>query len=344
MLLFIDGYDHYTVTGDKYDLTPGSSLKPYIDTTEGRFVNGSLQIQDNKINEVVKYIDTSNELIVGVAFKFDGGNTWIIRLRDEVGVTVCSHETEGTGGKVWRGVQDSGTLLGDYTNAFTTDTWQYLEFRVKRDATEGEVEVRVNGTPVLALTNQNTGAVDFDEVFLRSTFQTGGNCWLDDLYILNTTGAKNNTFLGDVRVTALLPKAQGSINDFSASDLVSPTYQMVDEQLHDADVTYAEAGQLGAQENYDQFNFADLGLSPGTIFGVQTVNAAKKTDAGQLRYIDQLAMAGVPYDRPDEITANAVDYKMSTWINETDPRDGQDWTEDKITDAGSGYKITFREI
>lgn len=343
-LLYMDSFDHYTDLSEKYDVTPGASLKPYIDTTFGRFVNGSLQIQDNTINEIVKYVTESDELIVGMAVYFSGTHNWILRLRGADSVTVCTFEANGTGGEVWRGLQGSGTSLGTFTGEFTTNTWQWLEVRIKRHATLGEIEVRVNESVVLSGTALNTGANDFAEIFLRSESQEANNVWLDDLYVLNTTGsAPQNTFLGDVRVTVTRPKANGTNSDFTPTGEVS-NYLTTDDALHDGDATYVEAGQIGAKEDYDTESMADLGISPGTIFGAQVVNAVKKTDAGTLRYKNQMVVAGTTYDTGSEITATAVDYKMTTYIRDTDPSDDAAWTEAKIAAVGPGVEITYRDI
>lgn len=343
-LLFIDGFDHYTALTEKYDLVATPPLEAEIITTDGRFTNGALEISDNNIGEIVKFVTTSDEIIVGLAVKFDGINVWIMRFQDGVGNTICTFEAEGTGGKVWRGDFDSGTLLGSFVSGFTTATWQYLEVRIKRNATLGEVEVRINESAVLSLTNQNTGATNFSRIFLRTTAQNGGSVLLDDMYILNTVGAApQNTFIGDVRVTALRPKANGNTNNFTPTG-ASNNFEAVDDALADQDATFVEAGQLGAKDDYNNKDFADLGISPGTIYGVQVVNSAKKTDAGTLKYKNQMVIAGSLFDDGTEITATATDYKMTTFIRDTDPSDSAAWTESKVAAVGSGFEITFREV
>lgn len=344
--LFLDSWDHYTDLTEKYDLTPGGSLKPFVETSDGRFTNGSLQINQNKINEIVKFVTTSNELIVGIAFKFDGNDNWIVRLRDNLGNTIMTHEIDGTGGTIWRGLQTSGVNLGSYVNAYTTNVWQYVEFRCKRDAVNGEVEVIVGGTTqVFSATGINTGATDFSQVFLRTEHQDASSILLDDMYIFNTIGpAPQNTFIGDVRVTVLRPKANGNVNNFTPSPITSANFDTVNEALHNQDTDFVEAGQLAAKEDYQQDDFVDIGFAPGTIYAVQTVNAAKKTDAGALKYKDQMIIGGVTFDDGTEVTATSGAYKMTTFIRDTDPSDSAAWTEAKVALTGSGYEITFREI
>lgn len=343
-LLFIDGFDHYTALTEKYDIVTVPPLEAEIDINEGRFTNGSLELALGNTGAITKFITESNELIVGLALKFTGNNLWTIKFLDSSGNIIITFEAAFTGAKVWRGLHDSGTLLGEFDGAFTTSTWQYLEVRIKRHPTLGEVEVRVGEMVVLALVNQNTGAADFSRIGLQPSVQDiAGSLLLDDLYILNTEGAApQNTFIGDVRVTALRPKANGNTNNFTPTG-AADNFGAVNEELADQDTTFVEAGQLGAKEDYDNTNFVDLGISPGTIYGVQVVNSAKKTDAGTLRYKDQMVIAGTIFSGV-EVTATAVDYKMTTFIRDTDPSDDAAWTESKVAATGSGYEITFREV
>jgi hypothetical protein len=118
----------------------------------------------------------------------------------------------------------------------------------------------------------------------------------------------------------------------------------VDETLQNDDTDFVESGQLGSAEDYAQKTFADVGLSPGTIFGVQTVNAAKKTDAGRLDYKDEMVIAGVRYDNGVENVSTSGIYKMTEYIRDTDPSDDATWTEAKVAAVGSGFTITFREV
>lgn len=347
-MLFIDGFDHYNTSGivEKYDFVDTGVLEAEIDTSFGRFVDGAIQFQDNNTGAITTILkQTSNEIIVGYAFFFTGVNFLMVRFKDGTGVTIATHINDGTGGEVFRGVNTgAGTSLGTYAGAWTTSTWQFAEIRCKRDAVNGEFEVRANGVIVFSATGLNTGAVDFDQILFGPTGQNANDLWMDDMYILNTQGAApQNTFLGDVRVTALLPKADGNTNNFTPTGAPS-NFDAVNDVKANEDDDYVEAGQLGAKEDYDNQSFSDLGLSPGTIYGVQVVNSVKKTDAGRIDYKDQMIIDGTLFSDGTEIQATAVTYKMTTFIRDTDPSDDAAWTEDKVAAVGSGLEITFREI
>jgi hypothetical protein len=345
-LLFMDGFDHYTASEDKYDAVSITGGTSHNVTTEGRFTPGAYHLTgvtggtagNGTVDKNITTTET--ECIFGFAFKYDAS------------VAFADFVFLDTGGLQQGGISINGadidaigkttSVLGTATSALTVSVWQYVEVRVKAHATLGEIEIKVNGTQVLGLTGLDTRGGAMGKWRITRGAE-GDDSWIDDLYILDTGGSDNNTFLGDVRVTALRPKANGTNNNFTPTGAAT-NYQAMDETLHDGDTTFVEAGQLGAKEDYDNTNFSDLGISPGTIFGVQTVNATKKTDAGQLKFRDQMIVGGIAYDNGTDVIASSGAYKMTTYIRDTDPSDNGAWTEAKVDAVGSGFEITFREV
>lgn len=340
-LVFVDSFDHYSERLDKWDNVT-QAQGPAIDNAFGRFVDGSLRVSGGaKAGQLVKKLDvtTETEYICGFALYFADDTLADMRFNDING-NRCG-EITFTGTTIQLKDKDD-VVVASAPAVITAATWQFIEFRCKSHATLGELEAKVNNITVVSATNQDTRGSAIAEIAAVSHV-TGNGTWYDDLYVLNTAGsAPQNTFLGDTRVTVLRPKANGVVNDFTPIAL--DNFNQVNEELHDGDASYVEAGQIGAHDDYTQYTFSDLGLAPGTIYGVQTVNAAKKTDAGALRYVDQMVIAGVRYDNGTEVTANSSLYKMSTFIRDTDPSDDAAWTEAKVDAVGSGFEITYREI
>jgi hypothetical protein len=341
-MVFIDSFDHYTDRLDKWD-TIQQSQAPAISTTEGRFLNGSLKVGGgSKSGDLTKFIKVLNqyEYIAGFAVYFPTDCFFDVKFHDVTGakcgeVTLNAPDVQLS--------DNAGTVVATAPSSITAATWQFVEFRCKSHATLGELEVRVDGTIVASATSLNTRGTPITQIRVEA-HPTSADAFIDDLYVLNTAGAApHNSFLGDTRVTVLRPKANGNTNNFTPTGAAS-NFQAVDDALNDGDATFVEAGQVFAKEDYDNFNFADLGISPGTIYGVQVVNAAKKTDAGQLRYVDQMVVNGARYTDGSEVTATTGLYKMTTFISDKDPSDNATWTESKVAAVGSGFEITFREI
>lgn len=338
-LRFMDSFDHYTVALDKWDTESGA--KPAnIDTTVGRFVNGSLLLGGASFSGfLTKDISTQNEYIAGFAVLFPSDCLFDVIFATAGGSKVAEITLTAPDIQLKNA---AGSTVATAASSITAATWQFVEFRVKQSPTLGEIECRVNNVTVASAINQNMGSTAISQIRIEA-HATSAVVNIDDLYVLDTTGsAPQNTFIGDSRITVLRPKANGNDNNFTPTG-ASTNFEAVDDALQDGDATFVEAGQLGAKEDYNQFDFTDLGISPGTIFSTQVVNCAKKTDAGALRYKDQMVIAGTVFSST-EVTANSSLYKMSTFLNDVDPSDSAAWTEAKIAAAGSGIEITFREV
>ncbi len=339
---FLDGFDHYSVKLDKWDALRNPSQEANIVTSEGRFTPGALKIGGGSMEgDLVKFIPANNEYICGFALRFPSDTFFNVEFQTASGGALVGRMTVNAPDITLHDA--SGATVATALSAVTAVVWQFIEFRCKQSATLGELEVRVGGVTKASAINQNTGGTVISE-FNWDSNPTSANTFVDDLYILDTDGsAPQNTFLGDTRITVLRPKADGTNNQFTPTP-TSSNFQAVDETQHDADTTFVEAGQIGAKEDYDNTNFVDLGIAPGTIFGVQVVNAAKKTDAGQLKYKDQMRIGGTLFDDGTEVIATSGSYKMTTFIRDTDPSDSAAWTEAKVAATGSAFEITFREV
>lgn len=339
---FVDGFDHYDVTLEKWDAQRGGAQVANIVQSEGRFTAGALEIGGNSLDgDLVKFIPDNDEYIVGFAMKFPTDCFFALEFRTVSGSNLVGKLTCNPPDIT---LQDAaGSTQVTALSSVTAGVWQFIEFRVKQHPTLGELEVHVAGVNVGSATNLNTGSTLISEVNWDSA-PTSGDCFVDDMYVLDTGGsAPQNTFLGDTRVTVLRPQANGNTNNFTPTGAAS-NFEATNEQLSNSDTDFVEAGQLGAKEDYNNLTFADLGIAPGTIYAVQVVNSTKKTDAGRLDFLNQMIIAGTTFDNGTDVISTSGTYKMTTFIRDTDPSDDAAWTEAKVAAVGSGLEITFREV
>ena len=345
-VLFVDSFDHYATLDLKWDSHNTTTGLPTNSPTIGRFTPGAFHMtgftENNASNgDVTKeLVSTATEGIFGFAFWQDEGvNAHQWNLRDSAGNVLGGILIVGSTVTLVANTGQVGASVG----STATGVWQYLEVRVKSHATLGEVELHIGGVLVESVTGVDTGGGAIGKFFVDHSAETDDS-WMDDLYVLDTLGsAPQNDFIGDTRITVLRPKAAGNNMDFFPNGAAT-NWQATDETIHDGDTSFVESGLLNAKDDYNNFSFAELSLAPGTIFAVQTVNSAKKTDAGQLRYLDQMVVAGLTYDTGTEVTATSGAYQMTTYIRDTDPSDDAAWTEDKVAAVGSGLEISFREV
>lgn len=343
-LLFIDSFDHYTNLDDKWDGSSfGGNMKPIQGA--GRFGGAALQIKASAGGGLrSKSIITTQELIVGFAVLMTTDHAVGIDFSNAGDPNVFDITIDPASGVITMNFDSGAETIATATSTVTEDTWFYIELRAKAHASLGEMEIRVNNVVKASATGLDLSVgADLEEVGIRASNNLQ-LAYIDSLYILDTLGTSNNTFIGDSRVVTLYPGADGILNQFSPSTIAADNFTMTNETLFDDDTTFVESGIVGAKESYDNQSLADAGISPGTIFGVQVVNASKKTDAAELRYRDQMVIAGVHFDDGVDTTATASIYKMTTMIRDTDPSDDATWTESKVAAVGSGIEIVFRQI
>jgi len=343
-VLFLDSFDHYVIADEKWDTQFfGGNIHPVVE--QGRFTPGALVIQGSGGGgDIGKSITSSLEVICGFAYNNLNADSRIgqVFFEDNLGSQAVLNMDFTTGVAT---LTYNGNTATTPTTTFTGSVWQHVEIRIKAHDSLGELEIRRNGVTVASEINLDTfpGGFTGFESFHPSATHNSQLHYMDDLYIFDALGTTNNTFAGDTRITVLRPIANGLDNDFTPAG-AGNNFEAVDDVLHDGDATYVEAGQIGAKETYTQVDFSALGISPGTVFCTQVVNAAKKTDAGQLNYLDQLTIGGIQYDNGVDVIATSGTYQMTFLRHDVDPSDGLPWTEAKTNGIGSGLAITFREV
>lgn len=178
-----------------------------------------------------------------------------------------------------------GTLLGSSAvSSIPHDAWVFVEIGGKIDTSTGTLTVKVGAGPgnqtvtVLNLSGINTQA----DVSFASVGSVQWGCtafqafYISHEYLCDSTGsAPNNSFLGDVRVVALNPVSDDAVTftpnglgaNWQNAALVPP-------------VPLTDFNSSPTLNNQDTYVVAALPASLGVIYGVTTVAAMYKSDAG----------------------------------------------------------------
>lgn len=333
-LLFIDGFDHYDSSLEKWDSNLGGGTYNFV---TGRFSGFAVEYPNQNGGPLVKNIPTSSEIYMGFAFfppSLSGDR--LIDLWDD-GSTLMMRVEHNASGQV---VLKLGASQVDIsaTGVISDGQWSYIEFRCDPQDAGGTLEVWVNGVSVASFTGDTNPAGGNSNVARVDIFGTDTNAPLykiDDLYILDTTGTVNNTRLGDSRIITDAPTV-----DTSKSDFVPLTgndnFAMVDEiNTIDNDTTYNENGTLGAT---DRFTDPATGIS-GTVHGVQISTCVKKTDAGARSFRTSIKQGTTTKEDLTSHTLNAS-YKVYTDVYDVDPDTGVAWTTTGVGTLEWGYKVT----
>lgn len=335
-LLFLDSFDHYVTADLTEKWTANGSM--LISAAAGRNGTAGLRGGASAANCSRALATTANTLVVGVAFKLAGLTTHIVEIGEagatHVGVWAAadgSLNIDRTAAATW--LNGVGTILASSTTGrVAVGTSYHLQFKVVvGDAPSGSVEIRLNGTMVASATGvdtRNAGTGIANLVYL------GGNCDFDDLYVLDNTGAALNDFLGDCRVDARYPTAEGASSAWTPLSGTDNAL-MVDEAAPDDDTTYNSTPTIGAT---DTLVVQDAPV-PGAVFlGVQLSLSQKKTDAGTCSIAPVVRHAGV--DTPLTAGNPGTTYAYQVVPLGTNPGTGAAWTEAEFNAAEFGYRRT----
>lgn len=249
-----------------------------------------------------------------------------------VGYTAAGRITVSRGGVVLGGTDD-GVL--------TAGVWHYLEVFATLSDTVGEVKMRLDGAapPGWAdLTNVDTRnggtGVVFDNV-RQEGLDNQGIMYVDDVYILNGAGAKNNDLLGDTAVYTLLPDGNGTYSQMVGSDGNSvDNYQLVDEPDEPNTADWVGSDVDGTKDTY---TFGNLPAVTGTVVGVTASMYAAKSDAGTRSVRAVVRRGGVDATGADKTLT--MTYAPHDEVMESDPTDGTDWTIGNVNAAEFGAEV-----
>ena len=159
---------------------------------------------------------------------------------------------------------------------------------------------------------------------------------IDDLYVIDTTGAQNNTFLGDVRITSLPPTGDGADSGWTPNT-GSTHYTQVNESPLDYDTSYVNATAAGQSDTY---TFPAVPSINGTIAAVQIRDYAKSDSGGTDKLQGIARVAGTDYLAPAGDQFIHAVYTGLDSIFELNPATGLPWALAEVNAAQFGQKRT----
>jgi hypothetical protein len=205
--------------------------------------------------------------------------------------------------------------------------WYYVEFKIHQAAGDsGTAEIWVND---VIRSQVNTGATDIGANSLTIHHPTGGAA-IDDLYILDSTGADNTTFIGRLaRVTTLYPN--GDLTTDWTPSAAGTHYTLVNDNP-DSTTTYISSG---VDDAMDVFEYEHL--AAGAIKGLQINTKCCAVD-------DPMTLAVViksddTTDVSHEHSIAVGSYVTVADIISTDPDTSTAWTLTGLQNAKFGVKV-----
>ena len=334
-LRFMDGFDHYTTLTQKWNSGGGS-----ISAGNGRYGAG---YRHANAEQLIKGLDAQATWIVGYAAKVQtlpsGSQRMGLLGLFDTGVNQVNFMLNGAGSIEVRRSGMNGTLLGSGSVVLSEGVWYYLEFKATISDTVGVAVVRVNGVIDLNLSSVDTRQAGTTANTINIGERSGtppGFYDVDDLYICDATGGSPaDDFLGDCRVEALLPDGNGTTSNLVGSDGNSTdNYLLVDEAAPNGDTDYVESSTPGDKDTY---TFGNLASTSGTVYGVQVLPYAEKTDAGSRTIASIARLSATEVDSADKALASSYAYLPD--IRETKPGGGAFSISD-VNSTEFGVKVT----
>ena len=323
---------------DSFDAKDGVTKWPTFGGTTSsttRFSFGSSMLCADDTVPARQTFPAASQLFIGFAHRNDsnsGSNTaaFLLLYGDSSTTLHLNLRLSGTQLQLFRGA----TQIAAVSSVILPATWNYIEMSGTVDSTTGSAVVKINGTAVISFTgNTKAGGTNntIDGIALNGQ-HGGGNTYFDDLYICNSSGSTNNTFLGDCRAELLLPSGAGTSTQFTPTGS-SNNWQNVND-VPDSTSTYNSDATAGHRDTYAM---GDLIAGTGTIFAVQQVMAAFKTGAGTASLkAAQLSGATVSYGATRSLGTSPAVYAD---MFETNPATSVAWTASDVNNIESGAEV-----
>jgi hypothetical protein len=237
------------------------------------------------------------------------------------------------------------TVATSNPGLYTSGEWRFWELKTTPDPTNGYVEVRLDGATVLTYSGPvyNSTYPDFSDIDgLRLSGQELGYLYIDDLYILETSGDKNNDFLGPVVVDTLQVTGQGNYAEWTPSGETF-NYQCVDDYAPMGGATkYIKSETVDERDSYA---FTDLNIDRA-IHGVQFEILGARDSAYRCKVAQFFRdKSGVDHYSGEKFLGLSGDptvfpFPATTTIWELNPETGEKWTAGDINSGEFGIKFT----
>lgn len=337
-LLWIDG-------GETWGTTTYAS-RAYLSGSNGTASPGRIAPGAYYINMTVPLITPSlgvqNTHVVG--FGFYGSNastTQRIRIAGLNGASEQWHlDLYENGAELeWRLYR--GATLIDTSATFAKNIWHYFEIKVtSRTGTNGSYELRRNETTDISGTLVNLANTGGDGVdgFHFGSEQSGSNWRLDDMFILDSTGADNNDFKGDHVMFEVLPDGDGHQNDMARS-AGATNYETIDDSGQVSPDSDYNSSDTVAHEDY--YTFANLpGTGIGTIAGVKWTATARLISVGSRTLQPRYYNGSVEFDLGSDVTVDGTTFLVLPSVTGLNPDTGVAWTKSDLDAAEIGVEVS----
>jgi hypothetical protein len=346
-LLWMDGFDLYGTNGDAGMQSNGRYSNNWSNvstsTTLGRFSGGALTIRADDYagfgvtpsGDTIYFQGAFKLLSVSaarevyepiIAFYTNGGRS----SGAEIQITQSGALRIIDANTVQQAISDSRVLF--------SYSWHFIEAKCVGGAS-GTLVVKIDGNTVINVTmdTQPGSYTQIDDIKLFSPFSSTANyVYWDDIAVFDNSGAAPlNDFIGDARITTLLPNADDTQSDWTRNT-GSNDYEAIDDPIpgaNDTDTTYISATTATHKSLFEFENSS----TPEIVYALAAEVEAKKTDAGaksMRAYVD----SNSTIDTGDTWNVT-TDYLHWQYIWPLNPDTSTAWTKTTVDAVKAGVEV-----
>jgi hypothetical protein len=334
-LLWFDGFDELPDSGQGTYLTSAGYLFALgVSHTVGRGNKGRCVDLTGNTSQLQRYVGSTSEIFTGFGFKYDGSlvvDNVVSFARDtgqaiEVGLKVQRTLSNGL-----QLTNEDGSVIHGQTvgNIIQQNVWAYLEHHIVFNGVASKWVCRVNNQQVADITFDGTG-LTMDRVAFDK--QASGSHFIDDLYILDTSGTTNIDFLGDVFVENIPLASDASPIQFTPVGSVV-NFSAINETGPSDDNKYTVSSAVGAR---DMFNVAGLNILVDQVFAVMVGIRHRKIGSGAVTVRAVLNDGTV--DTLGAEFAPDTDFRTD-FLSFSETPSGSPWTINDFNNITVGYEI-----
>lgn len=287
-VVLIEGWDHFQAS---LATTKGWSSNPTSVQT-GRLAGQCARLGSTTTSK--NFPGTYTTAICGFAFRINtiGVTTTAIFTLRATTTNTCQIVITTLGKLEVR--NSSNTTIATSTVTLAANNWYFIEAKFVINGASGSVRLDINGGADIGTTTGNFGSTGVDNVLLTSS-GGGVNYDFDDIRVGNGTTGSLADFLGDTRVEAIVPTADGASEAWTPST-GSDSYALVDEMsgtFPNGDTDYLSSSTANQRSTFDM---GTLSVSAGSVYALQTNMYARKDDAGTREIASVIRHGGTDYD------------------------------------------------
>jgi len=334
-LLWIEGFEAGTNIGDwtrKYDSPPANTPN----TAPGRWGGSSARTNGLSADFRTRDLGNKNNAIAGLNFfqrdAISIAETKLFALLDGTNEQIALYFLESASGQVQFRVKRGSTVIGTTTNFWQNGWWILVEWSVVLDTTgsNGSIEVKVNGVSELLVTGidtTNVASLTWNKFFF-SVPNVGGLVEIDDIYVVDNSGAKNNTYLGEHAIQGFAPNGNGNRNQWGTGPTPGQPnhFTLVSESAVDDDTSYLFVASQDDGE-VELFAWSDSTYLTDPVYGLLLEYDMRMDTGGNDHVRPKFRNGGGTEANGTTVTVNTVSsYFRFIEIFENDPTIAAAWT------------------